>query len=73
MLQVMARTKALRRYVKDGTDEGFVEIELKGRPGKRNLTVRRSLSSKDDKSTFIINGRSGLFYALARIELIYVP
>jgi hypothetical protein len=52
----MARTKALRKYVKEGTDEGFVEIELKGRPGKRNLVVRRSLSAKNDQSVFEING-----------------
>lgn len=52
----MARSKKLQEFVKRGTTEGYVEIELKGRPGKTNLTVRRSFSAKNDRSEFKVNG-----------------
>lgn len=45
-------------FVKQGTDEGFVEIELKGRRGKPNLVIRRMLKSTSKSSTYTLNGQS---------------
>lgn len=53
----MDRAKDLRSYVRDNCTEGFVELELKGKPGRSNVTIKRSLSSADNKSVFVLNGR----------------
>ncbi|KAL7005936.1 Structural maintenance of chromosomes protein 5 [Cystobasidiomycetes sp. EMM_F5] len=56
-VKVMDRAKDLRSYVRDNCTEGFVELELKGKPGRSNVTIKRSLSSADNKSVFVLNGK----------------
>jgi hypothetical protein len=60
----MQRGKHISSYVKQGTTEGYVEIELKGRPGKKNLTVKRSFQVKDNKSAFEMNGKFSSFLTM---------
>lgn len=57
-LQLMGRSKDLKNFVRENCSSGFVEIELKGKPGKTNTTIKRSINAKDNKSTFEIDGRS---------------
>lgn len=42
--------------MKNGTDSGFIEIELKGR-GKTNLVIRRNLKASSRGSSFTLNGQ----------------
>ncbi len=44
--------------MKNGTDSGYIEIELKGPKGKPNLVIRRNLKSVSRGSTFTFNGQS---------------
>ncbi|TFY82531.1 hypothetical protein EWM64_g1483 [Hericium alpestre] len=55
---ILGRAAELNSFVKMGTSEGFIEIELKGKIGKPNLVIRRNLSSKSKSSTFTINDQS---------------
>jgi structural maintenance of chromosomes protein 5 len=43
--------------VKQGTEKGYIEIELKGFAGKPNLIIRRDLSAKTKGSSFSLNGQ----------------
>ncbi|KAK8858466.1 hypothetical protein IAR55_002693 [Kwoniella newhampshirensis] len=54
--KVMGRAKELRAYVKQGCDEATVEIELKGRGGKRNTIIWRKISREHEKSDWKLNG-----------------
>lgn len=55
--QVLGRSTKLSAYCKnDSTEETWIEIELKGRPGENNLTVRRYLSRDSEKSKFELDG-----------------
>mgnify|MGYP001613632017 FL=1 len=54
-LQVLGRSKNVREYVKIGTESGWVEIELKGLPGKRNLVIRRNLNKDNDTTSFTLD------------------
>lgn len=58
MIQVLGRATELNSFVKIGTEEGHIEIELKGAKGKPNLVIRRTLSAKSKANQFTINGRS---------------
>ncbi|KAH9942592.1 P-loop containing nucleoside triphosphate hydrolase protein [Amylocystis lapponica] len=42
---VLGRASDLNSFVKIGTNEGHIEIELKGPKGKQNLVIRRMLSA----------------------------
>jgi chromosome segregation ATPase len=53
----MGRSSALKNFVRENQKEGHVEIELKGRPGKRNMVIKRYLNSSDNSSKFEINGK----------------
>lgn len=53
--QVMGRANDLRAYVKQGREEGTVEVELKGRRGKRNPVIWRKFN-REDKSEWKLNG-----------------
>jgi structural maintenance of chromosomes protein 5 len=44
--------------VKDQKKEGFIELELKGKVGTRNIVIRRNLFSDKKSSTFTLNGKS---------------
>lgn len=39
-----------------GTDKACVEIELKGKPGEKNIVIRREIR-KDGSSSWRINGQ----------------
>ncbi|EKC98079.1 nucleus protein [Trichosporon asahii var. asahii CBS 8904] len=56
--KIMGRAHDLKSYVKQGSEVAAIEIELKGRRGKRNSIVHREFSRVDDKSTFRLNGRT---------------
>ena len=57
--QVLGRSTKLSAYCKnDSTEETWIELELKGHPGKPNLIVRRYLSRDSEKSKFEIDGES---------------
>ncbi|WWD18357.1 hypothetical protein CI109_102807 [Kwoniella shandongensis] len=56
--KVMGRAKELRAYVKQGCDEATVEIELKGRRGKRNTVIWRKINREDEKSDWKLNGEN---------------
>ena len=57
-LQILVRASELNSFVKIGTNEGYIEIELKGPIGKSNLVIKRFLSAKSKSSTYTINGHS---------------
>ncbi|KAG8991499.1 Structural maintenance of chromosomes protein 5, partial [Tulasnella sp. 427] len=46
------------KFVRNGADKGFVEIEIKGRKGMRNTVIRRDINSKNRSSTWLMNGKS---------------
>ncbi|KAF9516831.1 hypothetical protein BS47DRAFT_1340449 [Hydnum rufescens UP504] len=54
---ILGRSTEISAYVKHGSTEGFVEIELKGRARKGNIVVRRNITSKNKSSTFHLNGK----------------
>lgn len=57
--QVLGRSTKLSAFVKNGaTDATWIEIELKGRPGKKNLVVKRNLFKDSEKSEFFLDGAS---------------
>lgn len=56
--QILGRASELNSFVKIGATEGYIEIELKGKIGKKNLVVRRSLNAASKGSTYSLNGQS---------------
>lgn len=57
--QVLGRSTKLSSYCKnDSTEECWIEIELKGFPGRANLVVRRVLSRESNSSTFYLDGEA---------------
>ncbi|KAI0044470.1 P-loop containing nucleoside triphosphate hydrolase protein [Auriscalpium vulgare] len=53
---ILGRAAELNSFVKMGTEEGYIEIELKGKIGKQNLVIRRNLSAKSKTTSFTVNG-----------------
>lgn len=56
-LQVLGRASELNSFVKIGTENGHIEIELKGAKGKPNLVIRRDLNARSKSNQFFINGK----------------
>ncbi|KZV88580.1 P-loop containing nucleoside triphosphate hydrolase protein [Exidia glandulosa HHB12029] len=54
---ILGRASELKAFVKNGCEEGFIEIELKGALGKGNLVIRRSINATDNKSIWRLNGQ----------------
>jgi len=54
--KILGRAKDPASFVKKGTDEGFIEIELQGRPGGENLKIKRVLSSSDNRAEWYLDG-----------------
>ncbi|PWN95840.1 P-loop containing nucleoside triphosphate hydrolase protein, partial [Tilletiopsis washingtonensis] len=54
---VLGRAKDVAAYVKQGYDDGSIEIELKGPKGKSNLIIKRFISKRDNKSDWQLNGK----------------
>lgn len=55
----MGRGTTLGSFVKQGYNDGFIEIELKGRKGESNITIQRQLNKKDMRTLkFTLNGEN---------------
>ncbi|OAX43369.1 P-loop containing nucleoside triphosphate hydrolase protein [Rhizopogon vinicolor AM-OR11-026] len=55
---ILGRANEISSFVKHGKESGYIEIELKGAKGQKNLTIRRNLSAKSKGSTLSLNGKS---------------
>ncbi|EJU06652.1 P-loop containing nucleoside triphosphate hydrolase protein [Dacryopinax primogenitus] len=55
---LLGRSSSVHSYVKHGAESGWIEIELKGKPGQGNLIIRRGLVSNNDSSTYLLNGKN---------------
>ncbi|KAG6331319.1 hypothetical protein ID866_7768 [Astraeus odoratus] len=55
---VLGRAGEINAFVKNDKDSGYIEIELKGAKGEKNLVIRRKLSAKSKGSTFTLNGQA---------------
>jgi hypothetical protein len=56
--QILGRANEISSFVKHGKESGYIEIELKGAKGQKNLVIRRNLSAKSKSSTLTLNGKS---------------
>jgi hypothetical protein len=56
--KILGRAAELNSFVKIGATDGYIEIELKGKIGKKNLIVRRNLSSTSKGSTYNLSGQA---------------
>lgn len=54
---VLQRVNEVKLYVKNGTNEGSIEIELKGKPGAENVVIRLHLNVETSSRVFEINGK----------------
>ncbi|KAM0792881.1 hypothetical protein ACM66B_002643 [Microbotryomycetes sp. NB124-2] len=55
--EILGRSPKLESFVKiDSDGDCWVEIELKGKPGKKNLVIRRELNRNSSSSSFTIDG-----------------
>ncbi|CCA70235.1 hypothetical protein PIIN_04174 [Serendipita indica DSM 11827] len=57
-VSVLGRADQLQAFVKHGYEKGYVEIELKGKIGKRNPIIRRSITTKGGGSTWTLDGKN---------------
>ncbi|KAL0581479.1 Structural maintenance of chromosomes protein 5 [Marasmius crinis-equi] len=55
---ILGRAENISSFVKNDKEEGYVEIELKGPKGRRNLVIRRNMTSRDKSSSFTLNGKA---------------
>ncbi|KAG2042040.1 P-loop containing nucleoside triphosphate hydrolase protein [Suillus americanus] len=55
---ILGRANEISSFVKHGKENGYIEIELKGAKGQKNLVIRRNLSAKSKSSTLTLNGQS---------------
>ncbi|KAG1750955.1 P-loop containing nucleoside triphosphate hydrolase protein [Suillus occidentalis] len=55
---ILGRANEISSFVKHGKESGYIEIELKGAKGQKNLVIRRNLSAKSKGSTLTLNGQS---------------
>lgn len=62
-VQVIGAQPQLTKFVKHGCEEAEVEIELKGKPGRNNIRIKRVINNKDDTSVFFVAGPSLLPFA----------
>lgn len=46
--------------MKQTKQKGYIEIELKGHPGKSNIIIRRELVEGTRTTSFTINGKSAV-------------
>lgn len=47
----------MSEFVKLGHDSGWIEVELKGKPGGKNHVIRRHLAKDSEKTSFTLDGR----------------
>ncbi|KAG8692737.1 Structural maintenance of chromosomes protein 5, partial [Ceratobasidium sp. 395] len=55
---ILGRQSEIQGFVKNGKKDGFVEIELKGPAGERNLLIQRQLTTLNKGTKFLLNGES---------------
>ncbi|MCO5589673.1 hypothetical protein L7F22_043641 [Adiantum nelumboides] len=55
---VLGRAKDAASFVKQGTEESLIEIELQGMEGKRNLIITRRLKRQDNTTKWYLNGKA---------------
>ncbi|KAG9079251.1 Structural maintenance of chromosomes protein 5, partial [Ceratobasidium sp. UAMH 11750] len=55
---ILGRQSEIQGFVKNGKKDGFVEIELKGPAGERNLVIQRQLTTLNKGTKFLLNGES---------------
>lgn len=46
--------------MKQTKQNGYIELELKGQPGKSNIVIRRELIEGSRNTSFTINGKSAV-------------
>lgn len=54
--QILGRADDLSQFLKYGAKEAYVELELKGSAGERNLVIKRTLGKDSNKSKMEMNG-----------------
>ena len=54
--QHLGRAKEVSEFVKHGSQDATIEIELAGKPGKRNPVIRCNIKREANKSSYDING-----------------
>jgi len=57
-IQILGRSDKIENYVKTHTNSGHIEIELKGKPGQKNIIVRRKLQTDSKFGSFTLNGKN---------------
>lgn len=55
---VLGRARDVAAFVKQGYEDGWIEIELKGAEGERNVVIRREIVKRANTSEWYINGES---------------
>eukprot|EP01104_Vermistella_antarctica_P014389 TRINITY_DN4517_c1_g1_i1.p1 TRINITY_DN4517_c1_g1~~TRINITY_DN4517_c1_g1_i1.p1 ORF type:complete len:1137 (+),score=335.80 TRINITY_DN4517_c1_g1_i1:43-3411(+) len=55
---LLGRAEQVGEFVQRGKDDGWVEIELAGKEGGRNVVVKRKIFRKDNKSLWWLNNKS---------------
>ncbi|MCJ1475472.1 Structural maintenance of chromosomes protein 5 [Lambiella insularis] len=55
--QHLGRAKEVSEFVKHGSQEAHIEIELQGRPSKRNPVLRCVIKREGNKSNYYIDGQ----------------
>ncbi|KNE98950.1 hypothetical protein PSTG_07794 [Puccinia striiformis f. sp. tritici PST-78] len=58
---VLDRASEVKLFIKSGTAEGSVEIELKGHPGEKNVTIKLNLILANNSRVFEVNGKPSRF------------
>jgi hypothetical protein len=51
------RVSDIKSFIKHGAEEGSVEIELKGHPGEKNVTIKLNLILSSNSRVFEVNGK----------------
>ncbi|PLW22445.1 hypothetical protein PCASD_07790 [Puccinia coronata f. sp. avenae] len=54
---VLDRVSDIKSFIKHGAEEGSVEIELKGHPGEKNVTIKLNLILSSNSRVFELNGK----------------
>ncbi|KAK0563559.1 Structural maintenance of chromosomes protein 5 [Tilletia horrida] len=54
---VLGRAKDVAAFVKQGYDTSSITIELKGKPGQRNLIIRRDIGRHNNQSDWFLDGQ----------------
>ncbi|KAG8987488.1 Structural maintenance of chromosomes protein 5 [Tulasnella sp. JGI-2019a] len=71
--KVLGRAEELKDFVKIGNEKGWVEIELKGPAGKKNLVIRREINTKTNGSIWHLNKESATLAEIkAKVEALNV-